>query len=169
MVERYFRTVQTKMKPFVEGYVTGKAIGKKRHGKDYRQDGIHTLNEFTQMLIHIVLFYNNEHIISTYDPDQDIPSNLPFNPLILWNWGIEYRTGRLRRPTADLVKVNLLPHTEATVTEHGLKLFGCYYTCKDALDWGWFEGNYQGPKKITVAYDLYSANTIYLRPFRFLL
>ena len=163
-VERYFRTVQTTMKPFVEGYVTGKAIGKKRHGKDYRQDGIHTLNEFTQILICIVRFYNNEHIISSYDPDQDIPSNLPFNPLTLWNWGIEYRTGRLRRPAAELVKVNLLPHTEATVTQHGLKLFGCYYTCKDALDWGWFEGNYQGPKKVTVAYDPYSANTIYLRP-----
>ena len=164
VVERYFRTVQTKMKPFVEGYVTGKAIGKKRHGKDYRQDGIHTLYEFTQILIHIVLFYNNEHIISTYDPDRDIPPDLPFNPLTLWNWGIEYRTGRLRRPAADLVKVNLLPHTQATVTQHGLKLFGCYYTCREALDWGWFEGNYQGPKKVTVAYDLYSANTIYLRP-----
>ena len=46
----------------------------------------------------------------------------------------------------------------------GAGQFGCYYTCKDALDWGWFEGNYQGPKKVTVAYDLYSANTVYLRP-----
>ena len=164
VVERYFRTVQTKMKPFVEGYVTGKAIGKKRHGKDYRLGGVHTLNEFTQLIIKIVIFYNNEHIISTYDPDQDIPSNLPFNPLTLWNWGIEYRTGRLRRPAAELVKVNLLPHAEATVTQHGLKLFGCYYTCKEALDWGWFERNYQGTKRVTVAYDLYSANTIYLRP-----
>lgn len=164
VVERYFRTVQVKMKPFVEGYVTGKEIGKKRHGKDYRQDAIHTLYEFTQMMIKIVLFYNNDHLLSTYDPDKDIPANLPLNPLTLWSWGIEYRTGKLRRPAHDLVKVNLLPHTEATVTEHGLKLFGCYYTCREAIAWGWFEGNYKGPKKITVAYDLYSANNIYLRP-----
>lgn len=164
VVERYFRTVQVKMKPFVEGYVTGKSIGKKRHGKDYRQDGIHTLHEFTQMLIKIVIFYNNEHIVSTYDPDKDIPVNLPHNPLTLWNWGIEYRTGRLRRSASELVKINLLPHTEATVSEHGLKLFRCFYTCKEAIDWGWFEGNYRGPKKVTVAYDLYSANSIYIRP-----
>lgn len=164
IVERYFRTIQVKMKPFVEGYVTGIAIGKKRHGKDYRQDGIHTLYEFTQMIIKIVLFYNNDHTLSTYDADKDIPPTLPHNPLTLWEWGIQYRTGRLRRPSPDIVKVNLLPHTEATITEHGLKLFGCYYTCKEAIDWGWFEGNYQGPKKATVAYDLYSANTIYLRP-----
>ncbi|MBF4354780.1 transposase, partial [Vibrio anguillarum] len=49
-VERYFRTTQTKMKPFVEGYVTKNPIGKKRHGNDYRQDGILTLKEFTKMM-----------------------------------------------------------------------------------------------------------------------
>lgn len=164
VVERYFRTVQVKMKPFVEGYVTGNMIGKKRHGKDYRLDATLTLREFTQMMIKIVLYYNNDHVLSTYDPDQDIPPNLPRNPLDLWNWGIEFRTGRLRRPPADLVKVNLLPHTEASVTEHGLKIFGCFYTCREAIDWGWFEGNYKGPRKITIGYDLYSANTIYIRP-----
>lgn len=163
IVERYFKTVQVKMKPFVEGYVTKEAIGKKRHGKDYRQDSTLTLKEFTQMMIKIVIFYNNEHTLSEYDPDKDLPNDLPYNPLDLWEWGIQYRTGRLRRPSSDIVKVNLLPHTEATVTEKGLKLFNCYYTCKEALDWGWFEGNYKGPKKVTVAYDLYSANVIYLR------
>ena len=163
IVERYFKTVQVKMKPFVEGYVTKVAIGKKKHGKDYRQDSTHTLKEFTQMMIKIVLFYNNEHTLSEYDPDKDLPNDLPYNPLDLWEWGIQYRTGRLRRPNSDIVKVNLLPHTEATVTEKGLKLFNCYYTCKEALDWGWFEGNYNGPKKVTIAYDLYSANVIYLR------
>lgn len=164
VVERYFRTVQTKMKPFVEGYVTKNAIGKKRHGNDYRQDGVLTLKEFTQLIIRIVLFYNNEHVISTYDIDAGIPKGLPSNPLTLWSWGIEYRTGLLRRPDSQLVNVNLLPHTTATITEHGLKLFDCYYSCKEALDWGWFEGNYRGPKSVTVAYDLYRTNTIFLRP-----
>ncbi|RLT96395.1 Mu transposase C-terminal domain-containing protein [Ketobacter sp.] len=164
IVERYFRTIQTKMKPFVEGYVTKNPIGKKRHGNDYRQDGILTLKEFTKMIIKIVLHYNNDHVIRTYDIDSDIPKKLPANPLVLWTWGIEYRTGLLRRPDPQLVKVNLLPHTNATVTEHGLKLFGCYYSCKQALEWGWFEENYRGPKTVTVAYDLYSTNVIYLRP-----
>ncbi|GAA6169005.1 transposase [Sessilibacter corallicola] len=163
IVERYFRTVQTKMKPFVEGYVTKVPIGKKRHGKDYRQDGIHTLYEFTQMIINIVLYYNNEHIISTYDPDPELPEDIPYNALTLWEWGIEWRTGRLRRPKKELVRVNLLPHTTATITEFGIKLFGCYYTCKLAVNKGWFERNYQGPRNITVAYDYYSANVIFIR------
>jgi putative transposase len=48
--------VQVKMKPFVESYVTKETIGKKRHGKDYRQDSIHTLKEFNQIIIKIVLY-----------------------------------------------------------------------------------------------------------------
>ncbi|MFY0678391.1 MAG: DDE-type integrase/transposase/recombinase [Neptuniibacter sp.] len=164
IVERYFRTIQTKMKPFVEGYVTKNPIGKKRHGNDYRLDGILTLKEFTQMIIKIVLHYNNENVVSTYDIDSGVPKTLPANPLTLWNWGIEYRTGLLRRPDSELVKVNLLPHTNATVTEHGLKVFGCYYSCKEALEWGWFEENYSGPRTATIAYDLYRTNVIYLRP-----
>ncbi|MGH1461871.1 MAG: Mu transposase C-terminal domain-containing protein [Neptuniibacter sp.] len=164
VVERYFRTIQAKMKPFVEGYVTKNPIGKKRHGNDYRMDGILTLKEFTQMIIKIVLHYNNDNVVSTYDIDSGVPKTLPANPLTLWNWGIEYRTGLLRRPDTELVKVNLLPHTNATVTEHGLKVFGCYYSCKQALEWGWFEENYSGPRTVTVAYDLYRTNVIYLRP-----
>ncbi|MCW8961488.1 MAG: Mu transposase C-terminal domain-containing protein, partial [Ignavibacteriaceae bacterium] len=164
IVERYFRTVQTKMKPFVEGYVTKNPIGKKRHGNDYRQDGTLTLKQFTKMIIKIILHYNNDNVVSTYDIDSGIPKKLPENPLTLWNWGIEYRTGLLRRPDSELVRVNLLPHTNARVTEHGLRLFGCYYSCKQAMEWGWFEENYSGPKTVTVAYDLYSTNTIYLRP-----
>lgn len=164
IVERFFRTIQVKMKPFVEGYVTKNPIGKKRHGADYRQDGILTLKEFTKMMIKIVLHYNNDHEVRTYDIDSGIPKKLPANPLLLWNWGIEYRTGLLRRSEPELVKVNLLPHTTATVTAQGLKLFGCYYSCKQALEWGWFEENYRGPRTVTVAYDLYSTNMIYLRP-----
>ncbi|WP_370980057.1 Mu transposase C-terminal domain-containing protein [Agaribacterium sp. ZY112] len=163
VVERYFRTVQASMKPFVESYVTKKPIGKKRHGKDYRLDGTLTLKEFTKMMIKIVLHYLNDHEIRTYDIDSGVPLDLPRIPVELWNWGIQNRTGLLRRPNPELVKVNLLPHTKATITEHGLKLFGCYYSCSQALEWGWFEGNYRGPKTVTVAYDLYSTNQIYLR------
>lgn len=163
IVERYFRTIQVKMKPFVEGYVTKDPIGKKRQGNDYRQDGIHTLREFTQMIINIVLYYNNDHVISRYDPDPELPEDMPYNALTLWNWGIEWRTGRLRRPTRDLVRINLLPHTTATITEFGIKLFDCYYTCATAVNKGWFDRNSVRPSTISVAYDLYSANTIYIR------
>jgi hypothetical protein len=164
VVERDFLTIQHKMKPFVPGYVTGKAIGKKRHGKDYRLESVLTLNEFTAIIINIVRFYNTENPIAKYDPDSDMPPDLKYIPIELWNWGIENRTGKLRRPDSELVRVNLMPHTTATVTEHGLRVFGCYYSCKEAVEKGWFERNYSGPKRRTIAYDLHSSNSIYIRP-----
>jgi hypothetical protein len=152
------------MKPFVDGYVTGQAIGKKRHGKDYRLDSVLTLKEFTGMIIRIVRYYNNESFISKYDPDSDIPSDFEHIPMNLWKWGIKNRTGKLRRPDPELVRINLMPHTSATITVHGLRLFGCYYSCTEALEWGWFERNYTGTRKVTVAYDVYSSDIIYIRP-----
>ncbi|MCU7799206.1 MAG: Mu transposase C-terminal domain-containing protein [gamma proteobacterium symbiont of Lucinoma myriamae] len=164
IVERYFRTIQVKFKPYVEGYVPGIPIGKKRNGPDYRLDATLTLHEFTQMIIRCILYYNNDHCLTKYDPDADIPATLEHNPRTLWEWGIKYRTGKLRRAPEDLVSINLLPHTQATITEKGISLFKCFYTNAEALGLGWFERNYSGVKKITVAYDPYSANKIYIRP-----
>ncbi|OUS06486.1 transposase [Gammaproteobacteria bacterium 42_54_T18] len=164
IVERYFRTIQTKFKPYVEGYVSGKQIGKKRNGADYRLDATLTLYEFTQMIIRCILYYNNAHILSKYDPDQDVPGNLEHNPRTLWEWGIKYRSGKLRRPPEDLVRINLLPHAQASITEKGIHLFSCFYTNAEALQLGWFERNYTGVKKVTVAYDPNCANQIYIRP-----
>jgi len=164
IVERYFRTIQTKFKPFVEGYVTKQKIGKKRQGNDYRLDATLTLHEFTQIMIRLVLYYNNEHELSTYDPDPDLPETLPHIPRDLWQWGISNRTGRLRSAPEDLVRINLLPHTKGTITPHGIKLFGSYYTSLEAIKFGWFERNYKGARKTTVAYDPYTANKIYIRP-----
>ena len=164
IVERYFRTIQTKFKPYVQGYVEKKPIGKKRNGPDYRLDATLTLYEFTQVILRCVIYYNNDHVLSKYDPPEDMPANLEHNPRTLWEWGIRYRTGKLRCPPEDLVKINLLPHTEASITEKGILLFKCYYTCAEALRRGWFERNYHGPKKIMVAYDPHSANQIYIRP-----
>lgn len=164
IVERHFRTIQEHFKPYVEGYVTKATIGKKKNAKDYRLEAKLTLNDFTKLLINIVLFYNKDSCVSTYDPDQDMPTDMPHTPINIWNWGIQNLTGALRKPPADLVRINLLPHTKASISELGVKVFGCYYSCMEAVKLGWFEGNSSGPRKIEVAYEPTLANRIYIRP-----
>lgn len=163
VVERHFNTLQAKFKPYVEGYVTGE-IGKKRAGHDYRLDAELTISEFTRLVIACVVEYNTSHAIKNYDADKDMPPELPHNPLALWNWGTSHRTGRLRAVKQDLAMINLLPHTEATVTEEGIVLFKCRYSTAMAIREGWFHRIDAGPKKVIVAYHPYSANKIYLRP-----
>ena len=165
VVERKFKTVQTAMKPFTPGYVDNKPRGRKRQGTDPRVGARLTLREFTRMLILIVLHYNNHHALSSYDPDGDMPADLPHVPADLWDWGIENRTGRLRAaPDAELLRVNLLPHTEAAVTRNGLRLFHCDYTCQRGAAEDWFDRNFKGPETLEVAYDPLSVNEVYIRP-----
>lgn len=36
------------------------------------------------------------------------------------------------------MRINLLPHDFATLSDRGIRLFGCYYTCAEAMKLGWF-------------------------------
>lgn len=164
IVERYFRTVQTSFKPYASGVVE-ETTSRKRGGRDYRLDASLTLREFTSIIIGAVLWHNNFHTLSKYDRTAGMPSDLPAIPIMLWNWGLANLTGRLRTAPEDLVRVNLLPHEQASVSELGIRLFGCFYTCPEAVKAGWFHrGQGRRPARVTVAYDPRSADHIYLRP-----
>nr|WP_288500610.1 Mu transposase C-terminal domain-containing protein [uncultured Pseudomonas sp.] len=164
IVERYFRTVQDRFKPYASGVVE-RTISRKRGGHDYRLDASLTLPEFTKIIIAGVLYHNNFHALSKYDRAVGMPGDMPAIPVTLWTWGLANLTGRLRTAPEDLVRINLLPHESATVSELGIRLFGCFYTCLEAIKEGWFHrGQGRRPAAVTVAYDPRSADHIYLRP-----
>ncbi|EQL42756.1 hypothetical protein M770_34890 (plasmid) [Pseudomonas aeruginosa VRFPA03] len=103
--------------------------------------------------------------LSKYDRAAGMPGDLPAIPVMLWNWGLASLTGRLRTAPEELVWINLLPHESATVSELGIRLFGCFYSCPEAIREGWFHrGQGRRPTGVTVAYDPRSADHIYLRP-----
>lgn len=164
IVERYFRTAQDRFKPYVSGVVEG-TTSRKRGGRDYRLDATLTLAEFTRTIIAGVLWHNNFHTMSKYDRTVGMPASLPAIPVRLWNWGLANLTGRLRTAPENLVRINLLPHEQATVSDLGIRIFGCFYTCQEALKEGWFHrGQGRRPQKILVAYDPRSTDHIYIRP-----
>ncbi|MEK5790037.1 transposase, partial [Acinetobacter johnsonii] len=72
IVERYFRTIQTKFKPFASGVVQ-QVKEKKRGGSDYRLDSTLTITEFKQIIIGSILAHNTSHQLTTYDRDIDMP------------------------------------------------------------------------------------------------
>ncbi len=164
IVERYFLTVQENFKPYASGVVED-TTSRKRGGHDYRLDATLTLTEFTRIIIAGVLWHNNFHTLSKYDRAAGMPGDLPAIPAMLWRWGLVNLTGRLRIAPEDLVRINLLPHDQATVSELGIRLFGCFYTCQEAVKAGWFHrGQGRRPETVTVAYDPRTADHIYLRP-----
>ncbi|MGJ8526008.1 Transposon Tn7 transposition protein TnsB [Halomonadaceae bacterium LMG 33818] len=165
IVERVFGTEQQAFKPYANGVVEG-ITSRKRGGRDTRLEANLTLSRFTRQIIACVLHHNNYNTMVKYDRPRHMPANLPAIPLEIWNWGLSALTGKLRTASEDLVRINLLPHDKATVSDQGIRLFGCYYTCVKAIEEGWFHRKQRNnrPGKVTVAYDPRSADHIYLRP-----
>lgn len=167
IVERNFKIKQADFTPFAPGVVTGEKV-KKRGGNDYRLDAKLSISDFKKKSSCPHLYHNQYHVLKKYDRAADMPVNLPSVPLMLWNWGIQNRTGRLRTAPETSVRLSLLPRTEATVSELGICLFGIYYTCQEAIAEGWMHRarEVSRPEKVMVAYDPNVADEIFLFPIR---
>ena len=164
IVERYFRTLQTEFKPFAPGVVTGTKV-RKQGGKDYRLDATLTLEDFTRIMLASILHRNQYAVLPKYDRDADMPNDMALTPLNIWNWGIQYRTGRLRNVSEDALRLALLPRQKVYLSDLGVSCFGAYYTSKELLASGWLHRN--GERRVTnlrAAYDPAVADHIYLFP-----
>ena len=131
IVERNFKTIHGKVKPFLPGYVDVDFM--KRGGKDYRLDSKLDLYEFTQAIIYLILEHNNNHYLDDYQRDTEmIVDDVETIPNELWQWGIANRSGRLKTFPEDIVKLNLMPSGRATITARGIKFNKLPYTCEKA-------------------------------------
>lgn len=167
IVERHFRTMQGYTKPFVPGDVDVDSM--KRGGRDYRLDATLDLHQMTKIIIHLVHEHNTKYL-ENYNRDEDlITDNIAPIPVNLWQWGIANRSGKLRTFPEDIVKLNLMPTEQTTITARGIKLKGknMYYTCERAEIEQWFSrarSNQlsKAEKKLEVSYDPRKPEFIYL-------
>lgn len=163
MVERRFGLLHAAFAPDVPGFV--EPDFQARGARDYRLDATLDIDEFTAIIIHLVLHHNNEHLIESYPRDaRMIAKNVKPIPIELWEWGVQRRTGLQRSFPKDLVKLTLLPSDEATVTAQGIRFYGCFYSCAQALEEHWFEKARQTRGwKIPISYEPRLMDAIWLR------
>lgn len=163
IVERNFRTIQAEFKPFAPGVVTGPTV-KKRGGKNYWLDGKMTISEFKEIIVSSIVMRNFVDNMAKYDRSADMPADLPSIPIHLWNWGLQHRTGQLRKADTEGVRIALLPRQQATTSEKGICVFGLYYSSSQILASGWLHRTESSnrPAKVIVAYDPNNANEVYL-------
>ncbi|GAA6151379.1 Mu transposase C-terminal domain-containing protein [Pseudoteredinibacter isoporae] len=163
IVERRFRTLQAEFKGFTPGEVIGPTV-RKRGGKNYWLDGVLTVSEFTEIIVSSIVMRNFIDPMAKYDRARDMPADLPSIPIHLWNWGLQNRTGRLRKAEAGGVRIALLPQADATSSEQGICLFGIYYSATEIIELGWMHRTDHTirPDKVKVAYDPNYTDEIYL-------
>ncbi|MEM1168767.1 MAG: Mu transposase C-terminal domain-containing protein [Cyanobacteria bacterium P01_H01_bin.35] len=165
LVERHFKVIHERVKPFLPGYVD--TDFRQRGGKDYRLDSRLNIDEFTEIIIEIIL-YHNSHELKNYKRDEQMIANeIPPIPLELWKWGIMNRAGKLRTINEDIVKLNLMPTDKATITERGIRFKSMYYICEKAITEMWFEKARsqmlsRSEKSLQIAYDPRKMDVIYL-------
>ena len=165
IVERYFKTIQIPYKQSAPGVVTGTKI--KKHGdSDYRLDAVMNIDEFTSIILALIICHNRYHTYETYDRDIDMPTDLPMTPISLWNWGLQNRSGRLRVVPEAALRACLLPRTQASISDNGVNVFGVYYTCSEIIQLGWLHraSTISRPKSCEVGYDPAIADVVYLFP-----
>lgn len=162
IVERSFGSANETTIHFVPGAVIK---ARERGERDYRLDAVLTLDEFRALMIAHVLDHNANRYLSSYRKDEFmIAGHVERYPLDLWNWGVRNRSGHLAPKPRDIVRLNLLPHKQVSVTAQGIRFErDLYYTCDLAVREGWFErARDRGSWKVSAAYDPRSMSAIYL-------
>lgn len=162
IVEKRFHLLPAKFKKYVPGYI--EPDFRERGGHDYRLDAVLDLTEFTRIIVRTLLYYNNVHELSGYDPDRDLLADeVPFVPRELWEWGMHHRTGAMRSFPEQLVKFSLMPTDDAVVTTFGIRFRGLFYACPTAIEERWFDRARQsGHWKVTISYDPRDLTRVYL-------
>lgn len=162
IVEQRFHMIPAALKPYVPGYVAPDF--QERGGRDYRLDGTLDLDDFTEIFLRCVLYYNNHHVLKDFPrPPEMVVDGVPPVPSEMWHWGIVRRSGLLRSYPPDRVRMSLLPSEDATVTAQGIRFWGCSYSCSKALEEHWFErARQKGKWKVRVSYDPRLMDDIYV-------
>ncbi len=138
---------------------------KERGEHDYRLDAVLTLHEYTHLAILWVRNFNLHHYLEDYPLTEDmVTAGIDPYPIDLWNWGIVNRSGHLRTVPRDILRLNLLPGGEASVTPRGIQFRGALYTTERAMREHWYvRARNTGTFHVPVAYDPRLMDIIYLR------
>ena len=136
-----------------------------RGDKDYRLESALTLAELRKILALCFIEHNQFSLIKDYPRDPDmVRMRVRANPLELWHWGIEQRSGALRYFSPEVVRRKLLPNDEATMTPRGLRYKQQYYTCAyiEERDWR-AKARQSGTWRMDITYDPWSSAQVWLK------
>ncbi|PFW97784.1 transposase [Bacillus pseudomycoides] len=158
IVERKFRTLNGKVKQKAPGAIQKEY--RERGDRDYRLDATLSLKEFTAMILALVLHHNHK-IVDKYPMEKEmIADGLVPTPINLWNWGIQSRKGRLRIVDRNILRLNVLPRGNATISRAGIKFKNLLYSSKQAIEEQWYLK--LKDKSIEIVYDPRNVEKIYI-------
>ena len=159
IVERSFQLLQDSVKPFLmdHGYVDKNAG--ERLAPDYRKNACLTMEDYEKVIIHAILFNNNQRIVGNYPYTEEM-AEAKVQPYP----GSIFECGK-KQPGCNLIAVSkkelimtLLPRTNARFARQGLIVFGLRYDSEKRN----FTEEYLTGGDAIAAYNPESADKVYL-------
>jgi len=135
---------------------------KRRMGRHYEKDACLTLDEFVAIILLAIIEHNRTPMKGYELSLPELTDEVEPSPVSIWNHNIVTRAGALTRYPEERVRLALLPRGEATVSEDGIFFKGCYYTCPEAIERGWFVAARKRRFKVTVSYDGRLVDSLYV-------
>ena len=140
LVEQAFHLLQERYKPLLRGKGVIEPDAQERWAVDYRGQAVLTLEDFTQVLIHCIVYLNSGRMLSSGR-----------TPAQLW----AESTPQLLDVDAEELRLMALPRTTAKLTRKGVRVNGVLYVPAD------MDGLYLGDE-LTLSYDPVNLSRVYL-------
>lgn len=152
IVEKTFDLLQAQYKPLLRGRGVIEADAQERWATDYREKAILNLDEFTQIILHCVLYLNNHRVLSFQE-------SVPCDPIPCQLWAHYESAGQfdLLDVADGELRVLLLPRQQITVTRRGLHCMGLDYNDRCLEENKIFVGD-----TVTVAYNAEWLREVYV-------
>lgn len=151
IVEQRFHMTNVRIGPYVPGHVDISYRG--RGAKDYRFSARLTLDDLTEIMIGLILEYNNTHELTGLDLDPDADAKgIPKIPLNLWRFGFAHR-GEPRSYDPNALRFAMMNSDWASLTPSGIQYRGRFYSCPELLGSAVMSKARDGRIKVMISWD----------------
>lgn len=123
LVEKSFDLMQQKYKPILRGKGVIEADAQERWAVDYRSQAVLTLEDFTKVVIHCVLYLNSCRIIENSQVGEATPTAAG-----LWKWYEDENQSVVIPVSGEQLYQFGLPRKSATLSRKGIGNQGLWYT-----------------------------------------
>ena len=123
VVEKFFDLIQSCYKKHLKGRGVIEPDYQERGVHDYRKDACLTMMDFEKIVLHCILYYNNQRIIEDFPFSKEmLEQKIPPYANSIWNWGKEQSGTNLIPVSYDDLVLTLLPRTTGKFSRNGLRV-----------------------------------------------
>ena len=157
VVEKFFDLIQSCYKKHLKGKGVIEPDYQERGVHDYRKDACLTMMDFEKVVLHCILYYNNQRIIEDFPFSKEmLEQKIPPYASSIWNWGKEQFGTNLIPVGYDDLVLTLLPRTTGKFRRNGLRVNKLRYK-NDAFTEQYLRGG-----TATVAYNPDDVSRVWL-------